>query len=93
MTYEEELEKRVEELQAQVASLQMWVPSWRRLDENKWEYHRGPIVYGHVYFRNGELLASGVNRQNPGVYKHIDDAQAHVELWVENEVRKEQPTQ
>lgn len=93
MVYVEELEKQNEELQLQVSQLFMWVPSWRRLDENTWEYHRGPIVYGRVDFRNGAMHASGINRQNPGKYKHISDAQAHVELWVAEEIRKEQPTQ
>ena len=90
MSYVEELEKRNEELQQQVSELHMWVPSWRRLDNTHWEYYRGPIIYGRVDLNRNEYIASGVNGSNGARLYNIKDAQAHVELWVVECLRKEQ---
>jgi hypothetical protein len=91
MGYIEELEKRNEELQAQVSSLFMWVPSWNKYDDNNWEYHRGPIKYGYVNFSNGIYYAWCLPSQIPRNYTNIKDAQDYVELRIAEVIRAVKP--
>jgi hypothetical protein len=88
--YTQQLEKQLEELQEQLALASVWKPIWKRADNDHWIYCRGPVSYGKINRRNGVFHASCV-ASNGGAeeYKTLFDAQAHVELYVIECLRKE----
>jgi hypothetical protein len=86
--YTQQLEKQLEELQERLAIASIWKPIWKRADNDHWIYCRGPVSYGKVQFHRGEFHVSCVAGA-PGIYKNIKDAQAHVELYVIECLRKE----
>ena len=89
MSYVEELEKRVEELQKQLAEATIWIPFWQRVDNDNWIYVRGPVSYGKIILNNNEYLASCI-AGTIVIFYSIEDAKAHIELTVKAYLHREQ---
>jgi hypothetical protein len=89
--YTQQLEKQLEELQERLTLASIWKPIWKRHDEDHWVYCRGPVSYGKIDRRHGMFYASCVSINGSfSEYKTLTDAQAHVELYVIECLRKEE---